>query len=447
MLGWLAVAWLSNSSRVAVTAIFADSSPLVVGNNVELYGVQVGTISSITLAAGKAQVRMTLDRSVLPLHSDATAKIEPVSLLGERFIALTQGSDAAPGMASPLTIPVTQTSSSVDLDQLLNTLDDPTSTALAAMVSTLGEGVAGQGGNVAQALKALAPTLHQTDQLSTLLDQQNAVLDDFVVSVSRNAQALAQPMDSLVGSAQQTFGVVAANRAALNDALTELPGTLTSSRRALSALADTADNTTNVLAGLRPLTDNLTDTSTELGKFADAANPALTAMPGVLDRLNHLLDEARPVVQELGPASADLRTASGAVNALSNQVFTHNPGVASQLDNLLTGMGDWAMATSGYDGLAHYFRAAVVATPSSVGSTALGPLPPIGTRPLNPVPSDPNGQSGYPGTSPLPFLGPLPNPDGANNGGHPTPRRDPDSSTGLTPRQETNLFDQMFGGG
>ncbi|WP_084216277.1 MlaD family protein [Pseudonocardia spinosispora] len=439
---WATTAWLNDSSRLTVTAVFADSSPLVPGNNVQLHGVAVGTISSITLVDGHAQVRMSLDRSVLPLHTDATATIQPVSLLGERFIALTQGSDTAPALSAPLTIPISGTSSSVDLDQLLNTLDDPTSTALVATVSTLGEGIAGQGDTVARALAGLAPALRQTDQLSSLLDQQNAVLDDFIVSVRANARAAAGPMDSLVDSATRTLGVVAANRAAVNDALTELPTTLASSRRALSELADTSVRTSDMLADLRPLTSNLDATSSELERFAAAAGPALSAMPDVLDRLNHLLDEARPVVRELGPASADLRTVGSAVDTLGRQVLTHRPGVPSQLENLLTGMGDWAMATSGHDGLTHYFRAAVVATPSSLARSGLGALPAVGAQPVNPVGPDANGKSGYPGTAPLPFLAPLPNPDGKDNSSHTAPGRN-----GLTPKQEHDMFDSLLGGG
>ncbi|MDT7664858.1 MAG: phospholipid/cholesterol/gamma-HCH transport system substrate-binding protein [Pseudonocardiales bacterium] len=460
LLGWLATVYLRDDSQASVTAVFVDSSPLVPGNKVQLNGVEVGTISTITLVNGQAHVRMSLDRSVLPLHTDATAKIQPVSLLGERFIALGQGSPSAPVLPEPLVIPVTRTGSSVDLDQLLNTLNDPTSTALAAMVTTLGEGLAGQGDKAAQAFKALAPTLHQTDRLSTLLDQQNVVLDHLIVSAQRNATAFAQPLDSLVTGAQQTLGVVAANRQAMNDTLVELPGTLTSARRTLTQLGNTADNTTDVLSGIRPLSDNLVQTSQELNDFADSGRPALRSMPDLLDRVNHMLDEARPVVDDLGPAASDLSSVSGSVRTLNDHLFTHARGVPSELENVMTGAANWAMATSGYDGLSHYFRAAVVVTPTTLANTGLGTLPPIGRQnPVNPVPRNPNGPD-VPGSKALPMMPALPNPDGADNSSYSTPKdaprtapkgagqpTDPPSASGLTPTQEGDMFDQLLGGG
>lgn len=451
LLGWFTLAGRRDDGRVTVTAVFTDSSPLVPGNKVQLAGVEVGVISAIRLVNGQAQVEMRLDRAVLPLHTDASAKIQPVSLLGERFIALSQGTPSAPVLGDPVTIPASQTGSSVDLDQLLNTLDDPTSAALAATVSTLGEGVAGQGDAVAQALEVLAPTLRQTDQLSALLDQQNVVLDHLIVTAQRNATAFAQPLDSLVGGAEQTLGAVAAQRQALDDTLVELPGTLASARRTLSQLDAAAANTTDVLAGVRPVTDNLVDVSQELHGFADAANPALAALPDVLHRLNQMLDEARPVVDALGPAAAGLSGVSGSVRTVNDQLFTHAPGVPSQLENLMTGVANWAMATSGYDGLAHYFRAVVHLSPSSGANTGLGMVPPVGRQnPVNPVPRDPNGPT-RPGSDPLPFLPSRPSPDGADSGSHlapsSEPHSDPNSASGLTPEQEGDMFDQLLGGG
>jgi phospholipid/cholesterol/gamma-HCH transport system substrate-binding protein len=153
-------------------------------------------------------------------------------------------------------------------------------------------------------------------------------------------------------------------------------------------------------------------------------------------------------------------------------VLTHRPGQASQLENLMTGVADWAMATSGYDGLSHYFRAVLEMSPSASLNTAVGALPPLTPNPpFNPVPDDPSGQSGAPGTPRLPFLPGGPNPDAPDTGGGAEPQRDPhrsgsdqrqsalpappaseartqpdpNSATGLSGQQENNLFDQLLG--
>jgi phospholipid/cholesterol/gamma-HCH transport system substrate-binding protein len=456
--GWWTMRTLDRDRHVSVTAVFADSSPLVAGNKVQLNGVQVGTISSIELVRGTAHVNLALDRSVLPLHTDASAQIQPVSLLGERFIALKQGTPSAPALPDPMVIDIRHTSSSVDLDQLIGTFNDLTSTALAAMVTTLGEGVAGQGGKMADSLRALTPTLRQADQLSRLLDQQNVVLRNLVVSAQRNATAFDGPLDSLVGAAQQTLGAVAANRAGLDGALVRLPDTLEAAQRTLDQLGAAADHVGDVVAGARPLTDDLVHTSRELHEFADAADPAFDSLPEVLRRANRMLDDARPVIRDLHPAARGLRGVSDSVGTLSDHLFTHQVGVPSALENVMTGAANWAMATSGYDGLSHYFRAVVTVMPTNLFNSGAGTLPPLGRQnPFNPVPTNPNGPDVHgPPKLPLPMMPTLPNPDGPDNSSYSvapsSPRTDPDprggpSATGLTPRQEGDMVGQLLGGG
>jgi phospholipid/cholesterol/gamma-HCH transport system substrate-binding protein len=437
--------------RVTVSAIFADASPLVPGNKVQLHGVEVGQIRIVTLENGRARVDMDVDPSTLPLHTDATAKIMPVSLLGERYVQLDRGDDAAPLADRSAVIPIERTGAAVDLDHLLNTLDDPTSTALASLVTTLGEGTAGQGDQVAAALAALEPAMRSTGELSGLLDQQNALLDHLVVQAEKNGTAFAPPLDGLVASTQLTLSTVAKNREVLDQALQELPGTLQSTRRTLGTLATTADVTTENLASLRPLTDDLAVTSRELKSFSDAAGPALGSTPEILDKINRMLDDARPVVDALGPAARDLNSVAGSLRPIGDDLFRHQPGIASHLENLLTGAAGWALATSNYDGLGHYFAAVVVAQPTTVAHTGAGLLPSgaLPDNPFNPVAPDPNnadvpGGTGLPGVPVIPRISP---PQEQGNTTPPTNNGDGSGATGLSPQQEESMFGQLLGGG
>lgn len=447
---------------VRVTARFTDASPLVPGNAVQLDGVQVGTIEALNLVPDGVDVVVALDRSALPLHTDATMRIEPVSLLGERFLHLDKGSPAAPPMPEPMVIPRERTSAAVDLDDLVSALDRSASTGLAALVGTLGEGIAHQGDKVAQALAATPPNLRQVDRVSTMLDQQNAVLTSLVVSADKNATALAGPLDSLVDATRQTLGVVAEHRRALDAGLTQLPGALTEARTTLDELAGAADNTKAVLSGVRPLTRDLRQTGRELRDFADAARPALESLPEVLDKANRMLDEARPVVAELGPAAEHLRTVSASARSLNDDLIAHPPGVPSALENLMTFVADWAMSCSGFDGIAHYIKFKLALPPSSVLSTVGGALPPLADArhdPFNPEPPNPNGPN-HSDTKPvLPMLPALPNPDGPDNSSYTTPDDQPRTApergrssapsgvSGLTPKQESDMFSQLLGGG
>lgn len=442
----------ASSGKTMMTAMFADASPLVAGNDVRIYGMKVGTIKSVALVNGQAQVTMELDKGTPALHRDAHAVIKPVSLLGERYVQLQPGSDSAPFLGEHPVIPASQTSASVDLDQVLNSLNDPTSASLAALLTTAGEGMNGHGADTAAALKALQPAMTQTGELGDVLNQQNRVLTQLIDSASGSAHALAdqdgQTLDRVVGNAQRTLSIVAQNRQALDSSLKELPGTLAKARRTLANLGGVADQTTPALQDIRPITDNLTNVTGELHQFSRAADPALGSLPPVLGKLNGMLDQARPVVDTLGPASGDLRSVTGSVRPIGETMLNHAPGTPSHLENLMTGAANWGMATSGYDGLSHYFRGVVGVTPETVRNLGMGALPPVGPLDQGNVPRDPNNP-GMPRQQPsIPQIGPVPSLGLPPLPGSPAvaPSPDPGNATGLNPNQERSMVDQLLGG-
>ncbi|GAB3688423.1 MlaD family protein [Saccharopolyspora tripterygii] len=424
---------MNEDDDVSLTVMFPNASPLIPGNLVRLSGVEVGQIESVELQGGQAAVKMRLDPSVLPLHSDASAKIRPVTLLGERFVDLNRGSDSAPEMDEPLVIRAQHTSSAVDLDQVLNSLDDPSSAALAALVTTLGEGTGGQGANVDEAIKALAPAMENTRELGGVLEQQNAVLGQLVDRTSPVAQALAERnggnLDQAVEQGKQLLASVASQRQAMKDSLAQLPGTLQKANQVLSEVSGVAEAGTPVLRDVRPVTDDLPQITSELNAFADAADPALGSLPPVLDKAKGLLDQAAPAVRDLKPGTDQLPVLGSSAHRLVGDL---TPAMSTALDFIKY----WAMSTNGRDGLSNYFRAFVVTTPQSllqypgVGVGPPGPPTPAPVPPL-PVPGVPPPLPGLPS---VPGLGSLPL--GGGDG----------SATGLDQSQETALVDQLLGG-
>lgn len=407
---------------LTVVGMFSDASPVIEGTEVRAAGVGVGTVKSIRLEGGKARVELQVSESVLPLHTDASLKIRPVSLLGEQYIELDPGDPAKPVLSAPV-ISERRTSRAVDLQEILNTLDDPTSTALAALVTGLGEGMHGAGADAAEAIKALAPAMNRTTELGTVLDQQNAALTDLVDSVTPVIESAAADgaLDRLVGSTEQTLSTVAANRQALDATLAELPSTVVKARRTLSRLAGVAEEATPTLKSVRPVTGDLTDISRELRSFADAADPALASLKPVLARAEVLLDRAAPVVGALRPAAKDLRRTAASGRPVLDQV------VVKSLGDVMEFVKWWSLSTNGHDGLSNYFRGVLVATPQSLTDTGLATVPKKIPDPKQLGDALPK----LPGISQV-----LP---GAGGG-------DPANATGLTESQESSLLGQLLGG-
>lgn len=426
-----------------VVAEFTDASPLLEGNTVKINGVKVGEVATMRAIDGVARVALEFGPGSPPLHQDASAAIKADSILGERFVAVDPGSPAAPLLETNGVIAADRTSSDVDLQELVNAFDNPTSSALAAMVGTLGAGFEGNGENVAAAISALAPAMDQTDQLVSVLRDQNEVLNSLVDTVAPVTASVAADdgarLDGLVQSLRDLFSTTSADKEALERTLAELAPTLTSARVTLAELRKTADSTTPTLRSLRPTTSQLEEFSEELDDFAEAADPALDELEPLLYQAKDLLLKAQPVAEKLRELGGDLKHSSASLRPVVGELD-------GNIVNVMEFIKRWALTTNGRDGLGHYFRANVgVGVDSVSGQTPLGGDGGIGGTesqpPSNPrgAPEPPSDDGEIPQVVPPEIyeapgmLAPGPTPDG--------------SATGMTEEQEQGALDFMLGGG
>jgi phospholipid/cholesterol/gamma-HCH transport system substrate-binding protein len=111
-----------------VKALFTNVSGLAVGDDVRAAGVKVGRVSDIAISQ-RTRALVTLElRDPPPLTTATGAVIRYRNLIGQRYVALTQGtpsddgSVAAPPSGTPLadgaTIPLARTKPALDLDVL-----------------------------------------------------------------------------------------------------------------------------------------------------------------------------------------------------------------------------------------------------------------------------------------------------------------------------------------
>ena len=417
---------------LTLVAEFADSGSVIPGNDVIVDGVRAGGIERIELVGGKARITFGVEAEFTPVHNDATATIRAVSLLGERFLELDRGTPSAPAVKDGAVISSSRTDRAVDLQEVLDAVDDPTGTALAALAVALGEGMAGRGEDAAAAIDALEPALTRTTELLEVLGGQNQLLTALVDRVQPVASALGaergERMDKLVSATDELLGATAAERPELEGALRRLPGALATARSALAELATLAGQTTPVLASLRPLTGDLRQIANELGAFADATGPALASLDPVLDKGRALVDATRPVVAELAAAGGDIRKV-----ASSNRTLVE--ALPENLSNLLDFVRNVALATSGRDGINHYLRIFSVTAPQALGlpaapASAVAPVPLAFDPGVVIAPSPAPAPAILP---PAPKLGPL------------LPGSDPGSATGLTAAQERSLLSYLIG--
>jgi phospholipid/cholesterol/gamma-HCH transport system substrate-binding protein len=108
------------SQGYTLHATFQNATTLKPKSPVRIAGVNVGEVTDVSSHGNMADVTFTVDNEGLPIHKDATVTIRPrLFLEGNFFVDLRPGSPQAPDLSSGGDIPVSQTATAVQLDQIL----------------------------------------------------------------------------------------------------------------------------------------------------------------------------------------------------------------------------------------------------------------------------------------------------------------------------------------
>ena len=188
---------------------------------------------------------MELKDDALPIRSDARLQIRPRILLeGNFFVDLEPGSPSAGELDDGSTIPVTQTTTSVTLPQILAVLNADTRSDLQTLLREYSTAL-GDGGAQAlnRALPALAPAyrLGAITNEALLGEQPTKDLRRILRYQTRVANALAgnpEALSDLVTDLNTTAGAVASQDTALAESVPALRDTLRVGYPALGALND-----------------------------------------------------------------------------------------------------------------------------------------------------------------------------------------------------------------
>jgi phospholipid/cholesterol/gamma-HCH transport system substrate-binding protein len=357
-----------------VRAIFDNVAFAVPGEDVKVAGAKVGTIESLDVTEGKkaAVVLRIDDDRFAPFKADARCTVRPQSLIGEKFVECEPGSSsAAPldrighgdGKGQHL-LPLSNTSSPVDLDLVNDTLRLPYRERLAIILNELGTGLAGRGKQLNAVIHRSNPALRETDQVLNILAHQNRVLARLTVDSDTVLAPLAREKRRVSGFIVQsnaTAQATAERRADISGSIARLPRTLTELRGLMRELEGFTDQATPVTRDLGDAAPGLNRFIRELGPFSQASTPAIRSLGSALVRGRPALLRADPLIKRLvrigrvaRPLSTDLDRVTrsldrtGAINRIMDYLFFQ------------------MTAVNGYDSIGHYLRAALVANTCSV---------------------------------------------------------------------------------
>ncbi len=381
-----------------LSATFSNSANIAKNSPIRVAGVDVGKVIGTERDGDNTTVTFTVDSSGQPIHDDAFAAIRPrIFLEGNFFIELDPGSPSAPDMDSGDTIPISRTSTAVQIDEVLSALQTPVRADLGRLLEGYGKALNHEptaeedltqlpevkGRTGAQALNGALEYGGDAGRYSSQVT--NAFLGTQQRDLSR-----------LVSSAGRAFGAFASRQR-------DLQGLIENFDIFTGALANQSANlsaTIHLLAPTLKVTHaslvSLNRTLPPLRTYAIEFRPAVAELPGLIAASKPWLAQVRPLLSGreaggavkllsestpalAGAAQASKQTTLPQLNRLSlctskvmvptaNQVIndqfsTGDPNYREFLYNLV----NFAGAAQNFDGNGPFTRAQIGAGPVLVG--------------------------------------------------------------------------------
>ena len=267
--GWLG----GDDDDMVVTADFADTTGVYVGNDVTYLGVQVGEIVAVQPRGSTMRVVMHLDPGT-EVPEDAGAEILQGSLVTDRYIELGPAYTRGPALRSGAHIDATHTRSPATVDEIAEAIDD----LVLALDAGLGKGAGGNDlgdvlattadaldGNGPHLRRALAESRDALEVLNSKDADLTAVTDNLVALVDVLARR-DRALRTFTSAAADTTGVLADQREELVATLDSLDQLTRMTER---FLRDNGDVLSEDLAGLADVVSVVRDNQDSLAEAFD----------------------------------------------------------------------------------------------------------------------------------------------------------------------------------
>jgi phospholipid/cholesterol/gamma-HCH transport system substrate-binding protein len=261
-------------------AALENATTLKPDSPVRIAGVNVGKVYSVEPEGDMAEATFTVSDDGLPIHEDATIKVRPrLFLEGNFFLDLHPGSPSAPELDSGSTIPITQTTTAVQIDEILTSLQSDTRTDLRRALEGYGEALnaaptVAEDATQAPSVQGLtgAQAINKTFRYGGKAGRTSAIVNQAFLGQQPHV------LSNLIRAQRDLFTKLASTDGALSDFITNF----------------------NITAGaLASESANLSASIRELAPTLQAAEPSLRHLNDALPSFRRLARESLPGIREL----------------------------------------------------------------------------------------------------------------------------------------------------
>lgn len=244
----ISIAHSGVSATVGYQAVFSDVTGLNVGDDVDIAGVRVGDVTSISVyQRSKALVGFAV-QSGRSLPASVTATVRYLNLVGQRYIELGQGTGPV-GRTLPQggTIPEVHTTPALDLTELFNGFqplfqalspgdvnqlsteivqvfqgESPNITALVASVGSLTTALATRDQVIGAVIDNLNSVLHTIGTRSGELSNLVTTLQQLVSGLAADREPIGSAISAIASLSSATAGLLQVSRPPLTEDITQL---------------------------------------------------------------------------------------------------------------------------------------------------------------------------------------------------------------------------------
>ena len=299
---------LTQGSSYSVNARFIAATQVVEGGLVQAGGRPVGKVGTIELTEdGQADVQLNMDDDfgAVPVGTEARVRLSSLSSGSGRYIELLTP-PTRPGGERPMlddggTIPATNTTSAVDLDQFFNLFDKKTRKGLQDVYRGFADYYAGRGKEQNESWRFLNPSLVASERLFRELDTDTPKLERFLVESSGLFSTLAErdaSLSALVDDLATTTGALAREEVDLSTTIRRLPPFMRRANTTFVNLRATLDDVAPLVRESLPVAPKLRRTLAELRPFAREAVPTVRNLASLVSspaKDDDLIDLAKAV--------------------------------------------------------------------------------------------------------------------------------------------------------
>jgi phospholipid/cholesterol/gamma-HCH transport system substrate-binding protein len=316
-----------------LSAEFEDTEILPTKQPVLMRGLKVGKVKDVEYnkESATATVEFQVDDEYAPVYRDATVAVGERTVLGDPYLKLIQGTEAAGEMGAGGEL---EAMDSVDFDEALDFLDAEGRRHVKSILDELDSATRNDEGatDLNNTVGGLTRTVGELRELVEALEGQE---DDLAGIVSDNAIVLdelgsrEQAIRTIVASGRSTLDALAANTESLDAGLAEVPGVLSSARQALAESQPLLEEVRPVIADLREAAPELSAVLADLpGVVADTIE-VVGKLSGV-PTMRELLE----VVQLVGPSVPGIEAAARNLVPLLRYTSQRADGIGAFFANL-----------------------------------------------------------------------------------------------------------------